>query len=96
MFKINENFLHLSRNYLFSTISKKIDEFTQLNPNADIIRLGIGDVTQPLSSSIIDVMHRSVNEMSRKETLGVTAQSRGITFFVKKLLRPIFSKEVFK
>ena len=50
----------------FSTISKKIDEFTQLKPNADIIRLGIGDVTQPLSSSIIDVMHRSVNEMSRK------------------------------
>ena len=85
MFKINENFLHLSRNYLFSTISKKIDEFTQLHPNADIIRLGIGDVTQPLSSSIIDVMHRSVNEMSRKETFRVYGPEQGYNFLREKI-----------
>ena len=45
MFKINENYLHLNSSYLFSTISKKVSEFALLNPNADIIKLGIGDVT---------------------------------------------------
>lgn len=92
MFKINENFLHLSRNYLFSTISKKIDEFTQLNPNADIIRLGIGDVTQPLSSSIIDVMHRSVNEMSRKETFRGYGPEQGYKFLREKIAETDFQQ----
>lgn len=92
MFKINENFLHLSRNYLFSTISKKIDEFTQLKPNADIIRLGIGDVTQPLSSSIIDVMHRSVNEMSRKETFRGYGPEQGYKFLREKIAETDFQK----
>ncbi|HHX31774.1 MAG TPA: LL-diaminopimelate aminotransferase [Bacteroidales bacterium] len=92
MFKINENFLHLSRNYLFSTISKKIDEFTQLNPNADIIRLGIGDVTQPLSSSIIDVMHRSVNEMSRKETFRGYGPEQGYNFLREKIAETDFQQ----
>ena len=92
MFKINENFLHLSRNYLFSTISKKIDEFTQLNPNADIIRLGIGDVTQPLSSSIIDVMHRSVNEMSRKETFRGYGPEQGYNFLREKITETDFQQ----
>lgn len=92
MFKINENFLHLSRNYLFSTISKKIDEFTQLKPNADIIRLGIGDVTQPLSSSIIDVMHRSVNEMSRKETFRGYGPEQGYKFLREKIAETDFQQ----
>jgi LL-diaminopimelate aminotransferase len=92
MFKINENFLHLSRNYLFSTISKKIDEFTQLNPNADIIRLGIGDVTQPLSSSIIDVMYRSVNEMSRKETFRGYGPEQGYKFLREKIAETDFQQ----
>lgn len=92
MFKINENFLHLSRNYLFSTISKKIDEFTQLNPNADIIRLGIGDVTRPLSSSIIDAMNKSVNEMSRKETFRGYGPEQGYKFLREKIAETDFQQ----
>lgn len=92
MFKINENFLHLSSNYLFSTISKKIDEFSQLNPNADIIRLGIGDVTQPLSSSIIDVMYKSVNEMSRKETFRGYGPEQGYKFLREKIAETDFQQ----
>ena len=92
MFKINENFLHLSRNYLFSTISKKIDGFTQLNPNADIIRLGIGDVTRPLSSSIIDAMNKSVNEMSRKETFRGYGPEQGYKFLREKIAETDFQQ----
>ncbi len=48
MFQINENYGKLPGSYLFSTIAKKVSAFTEANPDAEIIRLGIGDVTQPL------------------------------------------------
>ncbi|MBF6598224.1 MAG: LL-diaminopimelate aminotransferase [Fermentimonas sp.] len=92
MFKINENYLHLSRSYLFSTISKKVDEFALSNPNADIIRLGIGDVTQPLSPSVIDSMHKSVDEMSRKETFRGYGPEQGYKFLREKIATTDFQK----
>ena len=49
MFTINDNYLKLQGSYLFSNIAKKVADYQQENPNADIIRLGIGDVTQPAS-----------------------------------------------
>src|SRR5690554_7898041 len=85
MFKINENYLQLNRNYLFSTISKKIDEFAQVNPNADIIRLGIGDVTKPLPASVIDSIHKSVDEMSKKETFRGYGPEQGYKFLREKI-----------
>jgi LL-diaminopimelate aminotransferase len=85
MFKINENFLHLNRNYLFSTISSKIDEFAVSNRNADIIRLGIGDVTKPLPTSVINAMHESVDEMSRKETFRGYGPEQGYKFLREKI-----------
>ena len=54
MFKINENYLKLPGSYLFSTIAKKVAAYTEANPDRSIIRLGIGDVTQPLAPAIID------------------------------------------
>ena len=54
MFKANQNYLRLQGSYLFSTIAKKVAAYTEANPNANIIRLGIGDVTQPLAPAIID------------------------------------------
>ena len=53
MFTINDNYLKLQGSYLFSNIAKKVADYQQKNPNADIIRLGIGDVTQPLAPAII-------------------------------------------
>src|SRR5690606_17049641 len=96
MFKINENYLQLNRNYLFSTISKKIDEFAQVNPNADIIRLGIGDVTQPLSPSIIDSIHKSVDEMSKKETFRGYGPEKGYKFLREKIVETDFQKRGIK
>ena len=92
MFKINENYLHLSSSYLFSTISKKVNEFALFNPNADIIRLGIGDVTQPLPSSVIDSMHKSVVEMSEKETFRGYGPEQGYKFLREKIAEIDYQK----
>ena len=54
MFKINENYQKLPGSYLFSGIAKKVSAFTQANPDREVIRLGIGDVTQPLVPTVIE------------------------------------------
>ena len=66
MFKINENYQKLPGSYLFSTIAKKVAAYTQANPDKDMIRLGIGDVTQPLAPAVIEAMHKAVEEMGHK------------------------------
>lgn len=53
MFKVNENYLKLPGSYLFSTIAKKVNAFTEAHPDRTIVRLGIGDVTQPLGEPVI-------------------------------------------
>ena len=53
MVKVNDNYLKLPGSYLFSTIAKKVNAYTEANPDKKIIRLGIGDVTQPLSPAVI-------------------------------------------
>ena len=68
MFKINENYLKLPGSYLFSTIAKKVREYSEANPQKKLIRLGIGDVTLPLAPAVIDALHGAVDEMARKET----------------------------
>ncbi len=80
MYKINENYLKLPGSYLFSTIGRKVREFTAANPDKKIIRLGIGDVTLPLASSIIDALHSAVDEMAGKETFKGYAPDLGYDF----------------
>ncbi len=66
--KINHGFLDLKDSYLFSTIAKKVNAYKAANPDADIIRLGIGDVTLPLAPAVVDAMKRAADEMGVKET----------------------------
>ena len=80
MFKINENYLKLPGSYLFSNIAKKVAAFSEANPDKEIIRLGIGDVTQPLAPAIIDSLHRAVDEMGRAETFRGYAPDLGYEF----------------
>ncbi len=68
MATINENFLKLKAGYLFPEISRRIRSFQAKNPDAKLISLGIGDVTQPLAGAVIEAMHKAVDEMSKKET----------------------------
>jgi len=68
MATINENFLKLQAGYLFPEISRRIRSHRAKNPDAKIISLGIGDVTQPLAPVVIEAMHKAVDEMSREES----------------------------
>ena len=80
MFKINDNYLKLPGSYLFSTIAKQVAAYTQANPEQSIIRLGIGDVTQPLAPAIIDALHTAVDEMGVSETFHGYAPDLGYEF----------------
>ena len=66
--QLNENFLKLEKNYLFINIAKKIAAFKELHPEADIIRMGIGDVTLPIAPVVIEAMKKGCDEMGVKET----------------------------
>ncbi len=80
MFKINENYLKLPGSYLFSTIGRKVREFEQENPDRTIIRLGIGDVTEPLAPAVIEALHGAVDEMADRETFKGYAPDLGYEF----------------
>ena len=80
MFKVNEDYLKLPGSYLFSTIGKKVNTFANENPDKKIIRLGIGDVTQPLAPVIIDALHSAVAEMGVAETFHGYAPDLGYEF----------------
>lgn len=80
MFKVNEDYLKLPGSYLFSTIGKKVAAFTAANPDKQVIRLGIGDVTQPLAPAIIDALHSAVDEMAHAETFRGYAPDLGYEF----------------
>lgn len=80
MFKINSNYLKLQGSYLFSTVAKKTSAFTSQNPDKKVIRLGIGDVTQPLAPAIIDALHHAVEEMGNSETFHGYAPDLGYEF----------------
>ena len=80
MYKINENFQKLPGSYLFSTIGKKVSAYQQANPDKEIIRLGIGDVTQPLAPAIIEALHKAVDEMGNAATFRGYAPDLGYEF----------------
>ena len=80
MFKVNEDYLKLPGSYLFSTIGKKVAAYSAANPDKSIIRLGIGDVTQPLAPAIIDALHGAVDEMAHAETFHGYAPDPGYEF----------------
>lgn len=80
MFRVNEDYLKLPGSYLFSTIGKKVAAFQEENPDKRIIRLGIGDVTQPLASAIIEALHGAVDEMAHAESFRGYAPDLGYEF----------------
>lgn len=64
MITVNENYLKLKAGYLFPEIGRRIRAFQAENPNAEIVKMGIGDVTQPLAPAVIETMHKAVDEMA--------------------------------
>ena len=80
MVKVNKNYLKLPGSYLFSTIGKKVREYSAAHPEAKIIRLGIGDVTQPLAPAVISALQGAVEEMGKAETFRGYAPDLGYDF----------------
>lgn len=80
MFQVNDNYLKLPGSYLFSAIGKKVNTFIAEHPDKKVIRLGIGDVTQPLAPSIISTLHAAVDEMAAAETFKGYAPDQGYEF----------------
>lgn len=80
MFQVNDNYQKLPGSYLFSTIAKKVADYSAKHPDRQIIRLGIGDVTQPIAPAIVQAMHRAVDEMGTAETFHGYAPDLGYEF----------------
>ena len=80
MYKINDNYLKLPGSYLFSTIGRKVSAFEAANPDKKVIRMGIGDVTQPLAPVIIEALHSAVDEMADAATFKGYAPDLGYEF----------------
>ena len=84
---LNTNYDRLPGSYLFSTIAKKIKEYQGTHENADIIRLGIGDVTTPLIPEVIKAMHKAVDEMAVKDTFRGYGPEQGYDFVREAIVR---------
>ena len=84
---INEHFLKLQNSYLFSDIAKKVNTFKVTHPKEKIIRMGIGDVTQPLAPAVIEAMHKAVDEMAHKETFHGYGPEQGYSFLIDTIIK---------
>jgi LL-diaminopimelate aminotransferase len=80
MIRINENYLKLKASYLFSDIAKRVTAYTTANPDKPIIRLGIGDVTEPLAPSVLKAFHAGVDEMAQRATFKGYGPEQGYAF----------------
>jgi LL-diaminopimelate aminotransferase len=83
---VNENYLKLPGSYLFADIGRKVNAFKKDNPEADIIRLGIGDVTIPLVPAVIEAIHKATDEMSKPETFRGYSPEQGYDFLIEKII----------
>ena len=91
MATINENFLKLQAGYLFPEIGRRVRAFMQKNPDAKIISLGIGDVTQPLAPAIIEAMKRAVDEMANESTFRGYGPEQGYEFLIEAIIKNDFN-----
>ena len=87
---VNENYLKLPGSYLFSEINRRVNQFRKENPDADIIRLGIGDVTRPLPPVVVEAMKNAVEEMGRPDTFRGYGPEQGYEFLIEKIIEHDF------
>ena len=87
---VNVHFLNLQNNYLFADIAKKVNAFKVMHPKAEVISLGIGDVTQPLAPAVIEAMHRATDEMATREGFHGYGPEQGYAFLREAILKNDF------
>jgi LL-diaminopimelate aminotransferase len=83
---VNENYLKLPGSYLFAEIARRVSKFKSENPDADIIRLGIGDVTRALPEAVIADLHKAVDEMAREDSFKGYGPEQGYNFLIQKVI----------
>ena len=88
--KINENYLLLESNYIFAEINRRVDEFQKENPDAQIIKMGIGDVTRPLPKAVVEAFEKSVLEMGQAETFMGYGPEQGYSFLIEEIIKNDF------
>ncbi|SHF55967.1 LL-diaminopimelate aminotransferase apoenzyme [Mariniphaga anaerophila] len=91
MAKINENYLKLQAGYLFPEIGRRVNEFVAANPDKKVIKMGIGDVTQPLVPTVVKAFHEGVDEMAKAETFKGYGPEQGYAF-----LREVIAKNAYQ
>lgn len=96
MIKINENYLKLQDSYLFSTIAKKVADFTLKNPDKEIIKLGIGDVTLPIIPESIKAMHEAADELKTSQGFKGYGPEQGYEFLREKIAKYDYEKREIK
>ena len=87
MIRINENYLKLKASYLFADIARRVAAYTAANPAQPLIRLGIGDVTEPLPPVCVEALHAATDEMSRRETFKGYGPEQGYAFLREAIAR---------
>ena len=85
MARINEHYQKLPAGYLFPEIGRRVKSFAAAHPEAKVIRLGIGDVTEPLAPAIVEAMHAAVDEMGKRETFRGYGPEQGYDFLVEAI-----------
>ena len=83
--KINRNYENVKKSYLFIEIAHRLREYTSANPGADIIKMGIGDVTLPLAPAVVEAMRKAADEMGRKETFRGYVDDNGYDFLINAI-----------
>jgi len=87
---VNDHFLKLPNNYLFSDVAKKVNAFKATHPRARVITLGIGDVTQPLCPAVVEAIHRAADELAQQSTFRGYGPEQGYDFLREAILKNDF------
>jgi len=90
MARINDNYLKLKAGYLFPEIGRRVAAFAKENPSARIIRMGIGDVTEPLPPAVVEAMHKAVDDLARRETFHGYGPEQGYEWLREKIAKHDF------
>jgi len=80
MIRVNENYLKIQASYLFTEIAHRVKSYQEAHPEAKVIRLGIGDVTEPLAPAVLEAMHKAVDDEGRRETFYGYGPEQGYAF----------------
>jgi LL-diaminopimelate aminotransferase len=88
---VNEYYSNIQNNYLFVEIARRVDKYQQDNPDSDLIKMGIGDVTRPLTKTVIKAFHDAVDEMGQADTFRGYGPEQGYDFLIEDVIKNDFN-----